>query len=1462
MAEQRYGDAIAELEAVLSASNGEGEAAGDFFLPGSGASATQTSIKSAAQQLVGSMPRRGLELYELQFGADARALLAAALKTTDFEQLNKVVRRYFHTQAGYEATLLLGRLHWDRGYPLAAALCFQRLAESPAAAKFEPELSILLAASWLYADRPQRAAATMAALKRRFPQASAQIGTGNPETLPDPDMALVWLEQRFPQGAKLATGTEEWLVHRGDGSRNAMARGGMPLSSLRWRAPTAELPADETLIGELQSSRHDEGDSVPSLSPLAVNGVVLMRSPERMLAIDFRTGKRIWHYPWDSAYPAATLGRRGFTQNQEQARRKEQLDQRLWRDVPYGQVSSDGHSVYMLDDLRYAPSTGTMRWIPGRGQRANSQWPQNHNQLVALDLKRQGSLKWVVGGGTGMDEPQLAGAFFLGAPLPLDGQLFVLAEINSVIRLVVLDGQTGSQQWSQQLAHVDMLSIVNSQRRRLAGASPSFADGVLVCPTTAGAVVAIELASRSLLWGYNYGALQTQRTLRSRVSTPPVQWVDATATVAGGSVVVTPGDSNQLLCLDLLTGNPRWDPIQPQAQMKDAQFVACVHEGRLVLGSRRGMFALSMDDGAPAWDAPLRLDDTPVESLSGRGFQTGRYYYLPTTASRLIKVDLHTGQIADETRTNQVLGNLICYEDEVISQGTDYLATFYQLEPLRERVERRLSESPEDTWALARQGELFINDGRLRPAIRSLRRAHELRKDDVAIGALLVDTILTALQEDFTGYRETAAELQHLIDRPRQRLEYLRLMAAGLHDVGEDAQAAHEYLRLVDLILEEIDGEELDAIPLVQIDEHGKARIDRWLRLRLSDLFRSANEAVKLQLSLEVERRWKEVSRDAIGELQRFLAFFDFHPQAVAARTELALRFAESDRPLEAELLIAQLARQPARTAETVSTVARVGAVLNERGSYEDAAAFYRMLSHQWRDATDSSGRTGYEIAREAAAAGPLGQVMKIRRWPWGRADASSPDMPGVRNRPQVVSIPIRRSSSVFDDIEYRVEWTRSADARLFIRDGHGRVVTSAAVDRNKYPPANGLNYAERCGHLLLVVVGDSIRAMDMLKPVERQEEIVLWSERFAQSSPRSRRYPASGGSPGRQPRGNPLDPLDAVRYFVQDRTEKAIGMVGAVNPDGVVYLKSRTLVCADPITGQPLWERENIESGSEIFGDEDHVFVVAKDATTALMVSAIDGSVVGTRRLPGHRWNSSGRHVLAWESDTERRRVRLFLYDPKVESEIWSEEFVLGARGTLTSSSVAVMEPAGRLIIRSLRDDTVEVDANLTPENRLNAIYLQRSTDQYLLVTDRGTEEDIRGRSFPDAPIVDGRVYAFERGSGKPRWQTPARIAGFGFPLRQPAGLPTVWFIRKAAKKEAGVTRSSKADVLCIDRRDGRLLYRQHDIANIGRRGSYSVESDFNRRTVRLLLPQATVGIRFTERPIPPEPPAQVFGS
>ena len=49
---------------------------------------------------------------------------------------------------------------------------------------------------------------------------------------------------------------------------------------------------------------------MPGLHPLAVGNTVMMRTPERMVAVDFKTGKRVWEFPWfDAAHEVETTAR-------------------------------------------------------------------------------------------------------------------------------------------------------------------------------------------------------------------------------------------------------------------------------------------------------------------------------------------------------------------------------------------------------------------------------------------------------------------------------------------------------------------------------------------------------------------------------------------------------------------------------------------------------------------------------------------------------------------------------------------------------------------------------------------------------------------------------------------------------------------------------------------------------------------------------------------------------------------------------------------------------------------------------------------------------------------------------------------------------------------------------------------------------------------------------------------------
>jgi tetratricopeptide (TPR) repeat protein len=434
IAQQQYGDAVDALNNLLVDPQLE-----DYFL-GSPGTATQLSLKAEARRLLGTLPPAGREAYEQKFGREARRVLDESIQQADPEQLSQVARLYFHSQAGMEAAMLLGRYHLNRGRPLAGALWLKRLVEAsqqaskhgrPGAtydpsAKYDPELSILLAECWLEAGLFDSARQTLLELKARKPSARVRIGEEQVSLFAKDDDALPWLEGvlavRREGGVLRET---DWTLFRGNPARNADTRGGFPLPQFVWKTPISYNPGDVETISRIEKSefRSAQVPALPAGQPLAVGEVVVMRTPDQVIGLDFEQGKVVWVFPApNSLFDHSTETEDALPTNMAEEEQKKQLRQRIWEDAPYGQLSSDGDAVYFVHDLGYAFEGMRQTLVqPGGGRVPNPNYPKPFNQLVALDLRRQGAIRWVIDGKTGEHEPRLTGAFSSARRSPFPG---------------------------------------------------------------------------------------------------------------------------------------------------------------------------------------------------------------------------------------------------------------------------------------------------------------------------------------------------------------------------------------------------------------------------------------------------------------------------------------------------------------------------------------------------------------------------------------------------------------------------------------------------------------------------------------------------------------------------------------------------------------------------------------------------------------------------------------------------------------------------------------------------------------------------------------------------------------------------------------------------------------------------------------------------------------------------------
>jgi outer membrane protein assembly factor BamB len=1075
-----------------------------------------------------------------------------------------------------------------------------------------------------------------------------------------------------------------------------------------------------------------------------------------------------------------------------------------------------------------------------------------------------------VGGTTG-DNPALAGAFFLGPPLPVGDQLYALAEFAAEIRLVCLDSRTGGLEWKQPLANLEDQQIAWDGTRRLAGASPSLADGILVCPTSAGAVVAVDLATRTLRWGYQFKrtdvVTQFSRggAFRGQMVTTNVNtngnWLDATVTIADGSVILTPPESQQLHCLDLLSGKARWSPIPRE----DMLLVACVHKGKIILVAKNRIKAINLADGKPAWTSDIKLEG---ESVVGRGYYSDHFYFLPVSGQQLCKIDLDTGMIVSRVQTEVELGNLACYQDHLVSLSPLSVASFVLLsDHLQRQLEERLVANPRDLDALALKAQILLQQAQPDESLALLRRAHELAPDRPTIRNLLIKVMLALVRQDVTTHVALTDELDKLVTDPGQRRELLRWRIQGLAQSNRTWDAFQAILELAD--------QELAAAAagppagmLQPIDRERSVRLDRWLQAQLQRLVEQADSDIQSRIAAELKLRLQRVlSTGSLNQLRMFLNLFGFHELTDAARLALIEKLIASDSLLEAEFIAGDMLDR-SNVAMGGAVRACLAAIYEKARRPELAARLYRELGGQYASVVCRERLTGRELAKQAAD-NPAIQPF-LASWPLGQIEIKESDSSGMSQARMAYPLQITHYfGAAPGGLKASYDSQRS---EVTLRSDTGQLVGTASLRngdgtaRRPYGGAANAISGQANGHLVVVNLGADIAAADGLR-VDRGNDALLWRHQDliddANNPNAQRAFPSS------PTRRNPLLGNRTVNY---DGGGKASFTTGPVVSSGVCFQRGRQLVCVDPLTGQSLWERSSIPQQAEIplqaeiFGDGQLLFIadsrLDSKLDNVLVLSAIDGALVGRRSLEPaeRRWTTNGRRVLAWEE--KNATVTLRLYDAWNEQrDLWSGQFARSSRGhIIDGEELAILEPGGQFTVVSLATGDVRFAVPLQAEPTLAWIHVIRSADQYLLLASQEGGAAAGGGLTPLTMAttmqrsMHGRVYAFSRSSGKLQWQSPAFVSHHCLPPDQPTESPLLLFV---ARREANNKNSTA--VLALDRRTGRGVY-ETELAT-AMTFTCEIVADLPKQAVTLSMigqGNRAVTFQFTDKPLPPQPPAQ----
>src|SRR5262249_22077438 len=149
-----------------------------------------------------------------------------------------------------------------------------------------------------------------------------------------------------------------------------------------------------------------------------------------------------------------------------------------------------------------------------------------------------------------------------------------------------------------------------------------YGEGILVCPTNAGAVIGVDFLTHSLLWAYAYrdraAAKDPQEEQMMRMGgmrmrgggvwihgemmtgmpqCKPNDWKVSAPVITEGKVIFTAPDGSTIDCLNLLDGSKVWRTNK----LDSDQYFAGVFAGKALIVGKDRCRALDTKDGSQAW---------------------------------------------------------------------------------------------------------------------------------------------------------------------------------------------------------------------------------------------------------------------------------------------------------------------------------------------------------------------------------------------------------------------------------------------------------------------------------------------------------------------------------------------------------------------------------------------------------------------------------------------------------------------------------------------------------------------------------------------------------------------------------------------------------------------------------------------------------------------------------------------
>ncbi len=1409
------------------------------------------SVKTEANRIISAFPKEGLEFYQQAYGQAASAMLEDAIKANyDLAMLSEISQRFFHTRAGAEATVLLGTLQLERGNYLEAAYAFERILTRPGSEELLTPRTLFKACLALKRSGDPRHAELFAKTIGLLNKATAKDGL----TIGRRQYAFEQLKTEIDRPLELIRATTtvgEWAMGGGNPSRSGTIDGGAPFLDPTFRSTmfyTGDDEGNSWIKNELEKlfarDGKVKGTPMPAFFPVTTSDLVVFRTYNGVYGVAtrdqvvngrvVRAGDVRWiskttmgaHQMMSTGDGTEDIDMKKDAQNWWNTYARTGVTSVLYENPLIGSLAHDGQNVYFVDDVAIPPPP--VYADPNFGINANPQYRQNGEladavragRLAAVSM-RTGMVVWELGrvrmfeGAPALpnrlneeEADKTTSAFqlcldavFLGPPLPLNGKLYVLIEQAGVIRLMCLDPKAlvavpgrpfmkvPTLVWTQKLGR-PQTNLPQDSIRRFQGATLAASEGIIICPTNSGAIVAVDVMSRSLVWAHAYRKLDPNAVHRPQYDPqtgqpilpqqlPTDRWRAGGPIVANGRVILTAFDSQRLECLDLRTGKVLW--WTPRGS--DDLYVGGVVNDRVIVVAKNQVRGYHLTGEDPETQKPKQAFEPvgmPNTTVTGHGVGGKGVFYVPVRhdnagagsipAAEIWAINVETGQVAGKAAARKRndtaelakygLGNLVFQDGMVFSQSAWELACYPQLEQKKAEMTRLLAANPKDPIGLLTLGELELDAGKLKEAVAAFKGAQknnlppekqpllreklyiaytELMRNDFAASEGVLDEY-RALCEVPADPNEAPEDKVRREDETSRRVRlYQYLLAKGRETQGRLGEAFDHYIALANM------GEAKNLLEMPD-EPNVRMRPDVWARGRIEGMIRRATDpAARKSLEDRVNKEWDAVKNaDDLKRLREFVAVFGpYFASGADAQFLLADKLLQTNSDAdarEAQTYLSQLrvtADDPAVRARATEALARL---MVKNQLMEDAVGLYLQLGREYPKVVVRDGKTGADFMTNLLTDKRLLPYLEPSRYPMPtrvKAEQREPAAPNnlgaqfeIEPGGDLFPMYKRYRFTIDQFISGNGTWTVRAFDRA---TGNERARFPGLAAPQMYNPGNMpfSKFVQGSGQLLMVQLGSWIYCFDLAEKKERWQKNLL-----------------GDGGPGINQNPPIQDPQPDGEVVVKyaDGFILTLGKSAVLQPGYAALLTRDGLEVVEPLTRRVLWTRKGMPERTQLYGDPRYLVILEMDATrkpsSVKLLRAVDGMVVegspdsGRVLAAAKSYQIYGRHALLTEGTADQPRV-LRLYDLATGKDVWARKYDAKAVPikSITGEWTGYVKPTGEAEVVHVQSGQVVATLPIDPKNLetdlkpCHEAQLLADPDRFYLFLDRD----------PSAPSTNG---------------------------------------------------------------------------------------------------------------------------